>query len=461
MLRKNYLSQLQEESLTQKGYMKEIALELKAKQPMVVVLDDDPTGTQTVHGVSVVTDWEQSTLDEMFMSENSLFFILTNSRSFKEEKAYEVYFEIGKRIKVAADKSHKNFIVVSRGDSTLRGHYFAETTALEKGIDVSDCKQILIPAFFEGGRFTLEDVHYMLDGDACIPVSESDFAKDNTFGYKNSNLLDWVSEKTNGIIESSDIDSFSIEVIRKLGPDTISKKLLAHDSHKYTVVNALSYQDLEAFAYGLYKSNLSAIIRSSASFVNAIGGIEKKALLNSDDFPNSKNGGLTIVGSYVSKTSSQLKVLQKAEDFAFLELDVNAVLNSESRDTIISMSSRIDKMIAQGQDVVVYTSRRVVSGADGNSSLEVVNQVSNAIVDIVRNIKKEPRYILAKGGITSSDIAVKALGVKKAFVEGQVLPGVPVWQLGIETKFPSVPYIIFPGNVGDENALTNALTKLN
>lgn len=461
MFRKNYLRQLQYESLTQKGYMKEIALELKAKQPMVVVLDDDPTGTQTVHGVPIVTDWDQSTLDELFLSENSVFFILTNSRSFTEEKAYEVSFEIGKRIKAAADKSHKNFIVVSRGDSTLRGHYFAETTALEKGIGVADCKQILIPAFFEGGRFTLDDVHYMQDGDKYIPVSESDFAKDNTFGYKNSNLLDWISEKTYGIIEPKKIDSFSIEILRKLGPDTVKDKLSANDSHKYAVVNAVSYQDLESFAYGLYKSNLSAIIRSSASFVNSIGGIEKKELLSSDDFPKSKNGGLTVVGSYVPKTSSQLKVLQQNKNFAFLELDVYALINSDMSDKIVSISSQIDKFISQGQDVVIYTSRNVISGVDGDSSLKIVNQVSNAIVAIVKNIKNEPKYILAKGGITSSDIAVKALGVKKAFVKGQILPGVPVWQLGIETKFPSVPYIIFPGNVGDENALTNALTKLN
>lgn len=461
MLKKNYLRQLQTESLMQKGYMTEIALELRAKQPVVVVLDDEPTGTQTVHGVPVVTEWDQETMDEMFLSKDAVFFILTNSRSFTEERAFEVSLTIGKRIKKAAAKSHKNFVVVSRGDSTLRGHYFAETTALEKGIGISECKQILIPAFFEGGRFTFENIHYMQEGRNYIPVGESDFAKDNTFGYKNSNLLNWISEKTSGIIASDNIDCFSIESLRSLGPEAVKSKLLSPNSNKYSVVNAISYQDLETFAYGLYKSELPAVIRSSASFVNAIAGIEKKALLTPEDFPKSKDGGLTIIGSYVPKTSEQLEELQKDERFYFLELDVNLVLNSETIHDVLTMSGQIDDYISKGKHVVIYTSRKVVSGSDGDSSLEIVNRVSQAIVDTVKNIKSKPKYILAKGGITSSDIATKALGVKKAFVQGQILPGVPVWQLGIETKFPSVPYIIFPGNVGDKNALTNALTKLN
>ena len=78
----------------------------------------------------------------------------------------------------------------------------------------------------------------------------------------------------------------------------------------------------------------------------------------------------------------------------------------------------------------------------------------------MQRIQIAPRYILAKGGITSSDIATRALNVKKAMVLGQILPGVPVWKLGAESRFPNLAYIVFPGNVGDDRALIAVVRQL-
>ena len=50
--------------------------------------------------------------------------------------------------------------------------------------------------------------------------------------------------------------------------------------------------------------------------------------------------------------------------------------------------------------------------------------------------------------------------MKRARVLGQLLPGVPVWELGDETKFPGLPYIVFPGNVGGPTALVEAVERL-
>ena len=44
-----------------------------------LVLDDDPTGVQTVHDVSVYTDWEEESIRKGFEEKESMFFILTNS----------------------------------------------------------------------------------------------------------------------------------------------------------------------------------------------------------------------------------------------------------------------------------------------------------------------------------------------------------------------------------------------
>nr|GEX57316.1 ketose-bisphosphate aldolase, class-II [Tanacetum cinerariifolium] len=65
--------------------------------------------------------------------------------------------------------------------------------------------------------------------------------------------------------------------------------------------------------------------------------------------------------------------------------------------------------------------------------------------------------INSQGGITSSDIATKALEAKRAKIVGQALAGVPLWQLGPESRHPGVPYIVFPGNVGDSNALAKVV----
>ena len=72
---------------------------------------------------------------------------------------------------------------------------------------------------------------------------------------------------------------------------------------------------------------------------------------------------------------------------------------------------------------------------------------------MIGKLPVRPSFIVAKGGITSSDVGVKALRVRKALVKGQIRPGIPVWQTGEESTFPGLPYVIFPGNVGAEDDL--------
>ena len=108
---------------------------------------------------------------------------------------------------------------------------------------------------------------------------------------------------------------------------------------------------------------------------------------------------------------------------------------------------------------MVFTSRLLITGKDAVSSLDIGNQVSHGLIEIVRKITQKPRYILAKGGITSSDVATRALGVRKARILGQVLPGVPVWKLGREARYPDLAYIVFPGNVGGPEALATTMSR--
>ncbi|RDX98803.1 ltnD, partial [Mucuna pruriens] len=192
---------------------------------ILVVLDDDPTGTQTVHDIEVLTEWTTESLIEQFRKSPKCFFILTNSRSLSSEKASALIKEICTNLDTAA-KSVDNidYTVVLRGDSTLRGCCVQEADAVVSVLGEMDA-WIICPFFLQGGRYTIEDIHYVNDSDTLVPAGDTEFAKDAAFGYKSSNLRDWVEEKTNGRILASSVVSISIQLLRKGGPDAVCQHL--------------------------------------------------------------------------------------------------------------------------------------------------------------------------------------------------------------------------------------------
>ncbi len=170
--------------------------EFLLEEKTVVVFDDDPTGTQTCHDVVVLTSWTLPILIRELKKKPSILFILTNSRSFSKEDAITLNIEIGSNLNEAVKQTGRQIIVISRSDSTLRGHFPHEVEAIANTLQLSEAVWILIPAFIEGGRFTIDDVHYIVEQGELVPVSDTPFAKDNVFGYRHSNLKDWVEEKS-------------------------------------------------------------------------------------------------------------------------------------------------------------------------------------------------------------------------------------------------------------------------
>lgn len=429
----------------------------------IVVLDDDPTGTQTVHDVPVLTDWNKQSIEAEFINRTPLFFILTNSRSLKEVDAILLNEQIAQNLLIVSWKTKRKFLVISRSDSTLRGHFPAETNALASMLFKQKPLLFFIPAFYQGGRITLNSEHYVLETKYYIPACETPFANDPTFGFKSSYLPSYIEEKTKGLYPAYRIISIPLNELR--GKGSVIIKSIAQSAFPGSIIvpDAVNRNDLEIFAAGFWKwfqPKSPVLFRSAASIVPVLAGQEEKNILSGKELSTSGNGILIVVGSYVPKTSAQLNHLFEKYDPVQIELPVKSVLKNDFRSITISLAHQVNEALSRNKTVVLFTSRKLITAKSKDESLQIVNRVSEALIQTVNQVQVRPKVFVAKGGITSSDVATKSLHVKKAIVKGQIIPGVPVWTLGKESRFPGMNYIIFPGNVGGDDAISEVITKI-
>lgn len=438
----------------------------------IIVLDDDPTGVQTVHDISVYTDWSYDSIKRGFEEKGKLFYILTNSRGFTVEQTTRAHLEIGETAAKVSEETGIDYVIVSRGDSTLRGYYPLETELLaraeEKHRNRAVDGEIICPYFKEGGRFTIGNVHYVKYGNELVPAGETEFAQDKTFGYHCSNLKDYVEEKTGGRYPAREVLDISLEELRSLDYSVITDKLLAlHDFGKI-VVNAVDACDLKVFCIALYdamKQGRRFMFRTAAGFVKEFGAVSDRPLLSREEMVagDRKTGGIIVVGSHTKKTTSQLEKLKAVPGIRFLEFNSDLVLDEEKfQEEIQSVVRREEELLEQGVTVAVYTKRKLLSLENDSPEAALTRSVkiSDAVQSLVGGLKVTPGFVVAKGGITSSDVGTKALKVKKATVLGQVRPGIPVWRTGAESRFPGIPYVIFPGNVGEAETLKETVEIL-
>lgn len=449
-----------------------LAQELRQLGRKIIVLDDDPTGVQTVHGVSVYTDWSPESIEQGFAEEHPLFFILTNSRGMIASETEAVHRQIARQIAEVADKRNQPFMLISRGDSTLRGHYPLETQTLRETIEAQTeivfDGEVLLPFFQEGGRYTVDNIHYVQYGTELVPAGETEFARDRTFGYRSSHLGEWVEEKSGGAYTAADTTYITLESIRALEIDLIAGQLQRVTDFRKVVVNAVDYVDVKIFAIALLralKAGKQFLFRTAAAFTKVIGGISDKPCLTREELiaEETGTGGLILVGSHVKKTTEQLAELQNNPAIRFIQLDSHLVLEpARFQAEVDRVVARCEELIASGETVAVYTRReRLDLGPDKQEEeLQLSVNISDAVTSIVQRLTVRPRYIIAKGGITSSDIGTKGLRVRRATVAGQIKPGVPVWKTGAESKFPGIAYVIFPGNVGTTMTLRETVEIL-
>ncbi|AOT03154.1 four-carbon acid sugar kinase family protein [Arthrobacter sp. U41] len=458
---------------------------------MLVVLDDDPTGTQSVADLPVLTRWDVADFTWAFSHRINgrrpdAVYVLTNTRSLDPDEAAVRNADVVRNaLAAAALEIGLRLGFVSRSDSTLRGHYplepdtIAATVAAVSG-EVTD-GVVIVPAFPDAGRVTIGGVHFMRgtgeDKGKLTPVAETEFARDASFGFANSELAKYVEEKSKGRFPAESVIVLSLDVIRAAGQDgdpQVSAKAIADAIDSATdstpiVADIVTENDLRALALGLEEAERRGkklLYRVGPPFVRGRIGQEIRAELSGEEAyagnTPSEAGGLIVVGSHVGVTTRQLKALVEQHGAArIVEIDVERLLGGTADGYLDEIVRTVVESL-RSADVILHTSRLLIKTDDAAESLRIARTVSAAVVAVVNRTLKTfpPRFVIAKGGITSSDVAAHGLEIRHAIVRGPMLPGiVSLWE-PVDGPAKGIPYVVFAGNVGDDQSLVQVTRKL-
>jgi uncharacterized protein YgbK (DUF1537 family) len=462
-----------------------------AETPRVlVVLDDDPTGTQSVADLPVLTRWDVEDFIWAFGQSKPAVYVLTNTRSLDPAEAAARNEEVVRNALAAAGSpAQLRLGFVSRSDSTLRGHYPLEPDVIAATVaEVSGEKTdgvVLVPAFPDAGRVTIGGVHFMCGtGEAAgtlTPVSETEFAKDATFGFTTSVMADYVQEKSEGRFAADAVIVLDLNTIRagaaaqdpaagaQISANAIADAIEAATDSTPIVADIVTENDLRALSLGLEEAERRGkklLYRVGPPFGRARIGQEIRTELSGAEAyagnTPSEAGGLIVVGSHVGVTTRQLKALTEQHSAArIVEIDVEKLLGDTAEE---HLDQTVDTVVEalRGGDVIVHTSRLLIKTDDPAESLRIARTVSAAVVAVVNRTLKTfpPRFVIAKGGITSSDVAAHGLEIRHAIVRGPMRPGiVSLWE-PVDGPDKGIPYIVFAGNVGDDQSLADVTRKL-
>jgi uncharacterized protein YgbK (DUF1537 family) len=434
-------------------------------KPKIIVLDDDPTGSQTVHSCLLLMRWDVDTLRTGLQDNSPILFVLTNTRALPPESAASVTKEVCHNLKLALDAlSIRDFLIVSRSDSTLRGHYPIETDVIAEELGDFDA-HFLVPAFFEGGRITRDSIHYLMVDGVPTPVHETEFAHDSVFAYHHSYLPKYVEEKTQGRISAESVEIFSLADIRAGSLE----RLMKLSGNQCAVVDGETQADLNRFAEDVLTAASQGkrfLFRSAASILTALAALPPQPIPSENMASYVRGGkpGAVIVGSHVKKTTQQLEVLLKAEGTVGIEINVARLLDEKANQSATLLTEILENVrtVHDSQHTpVVYTSRQELSFKDIETRLQFGEKVSSLLMDVVRGLPSDIGFLISKGGITSNDVLSTGLNLTSARLLGQILAGCSmIITPSDHPQFPNLPVVLFPGNVGSESALTTVYQRL-
>jgi uncharacterized protein YgbK (DUF1537 family) len=436
--------------------------------PKIIVIDDDPTGSQTVHSCLLLTQWDQATLRQGLRDAVPIFFILSNTRALSPDQAARVMGEICQNLKQAiAAEQIDHYLVVSRSDSTLRGHYPLETDIINQAMGPFDA-HFLVPAFFEGGRITRNSIHYLMVDGQPVPVADTEFARDSVFGYRHSYLPDYVAEKTRGQIAASAVERITLGDLQPAARNDLDRRLQQFHNNQCVVVDGEDQGDFDQFAQGLLTASGQGkhfLLRSAASILTSLASLGPQPVAPEAmaTYKPTNRPGVILVGSHVRKTTEQLTQLLKIPSVQGIEIPVVQLRDQpQTADEVIAQTLQtIDQVRDQGKTPVIYTSRQELTFATISARLDFGSKLSHLLMQIVQQLPRDISFLISKGGITSNDVLSVGLTLTAVRLLGQIIPGCSLVTTAADhPRFPSLPVVLFPGNVGDAQGLVTAYQRL-
>jgi uncharacterized protein YgbK (DUF1537 family) len=413
--------------------------EIAADDRFTVIVDDDPTGTQAVSDVDVILRPGRAAFDAA--AAHRSVFVLSNSRALPEREAAALVAGIARTAQDAARTAGRPLRLVLRGDSTLRGHVFAEVDAVSPGTPV-----LFVPAFVDGGRFTEDGVHRLRTPSGSVPVAETEFARDPVFGYTSRDLAGWVREVGGGRRRAVTVP---LTRLRERGPDAVADALAGAGPDAVVVPDCVTESDVLAIAAGLVRAERRGArvqVRCAASLAAALAGLTTRPLARVAVPPPGRV--LVACGSFTEAGTRQLRALDGLWERR-VELPVTPHPGDDR-----ALARAVRERLAEDGRALLATDR--VPGHDRIPAAPAL--LMDTLVATVRHLAPEVDLVVAKGGITSARLATDALAATSARVRGQILPGVPVWDLRTPLGRPA--YVVVPGNVGADDTLRRILAQV-
>jgi len=430
-----------------------------------------------VHSCPLLLRWDASSLRRGLAHPSPLLFVLANTRALGADAASARVREICRALKPALAWAQTaghldRWMVVSRGDSTLRGHFPLEVQVLNEELGPFDLT-LLAPAFLPGGRTTVEGVH-LLQGE---PVHTTPFAQDGLFGYSTSHLPAWVQEKSGGRIEASAVQRLSLAELdaaakAPAGMDRLCDRLLACRRNTLVVVDAQQPHQLEALGAAVRRVSAQGrrlLAQSAASLLNGLVALPPQPLdarglagLRRLDGDGRPLPGLVLVGSHVPLADAQLHCLLQEPACGGVELPVAQVAQSlhdaEERQSISTLQSCVLEQLRQqlqaGRTPVLYTSRGELACVSPGERRRLGLELAGLMARLVAALTPELGYVISKGGITTHTLLADGLGLAQVALQGQLMPGLSL------VLAADLPVITFPGNLGDVDTLMQSWQAL-
>ena len=441
-----------------------------AERRKVIVLDDDPTGSQTVHSAPLLLRWDLDSLRRGLRHPSPLLFVLANTRALEPEAARERVREICRGLRqvlaeLEAAGELERWLVVSRGDSTLRGHFPLEVEAIQAELGPFDAT-LLAPAFLPGGRTTRGGVHY-LNGQ---PVHTSEFARDRLFGFSSSFLPEWVAEKTRGAIPATAVERLDLAELD--GPAAaLQARVDSFSAQRLVAVDAERPEQLAALGEAVWRSERRLLFQSAASLINGLVPLPPQPLdpaglaaLRRCGPSGERLPVLVVVGSHVPLADQQLEQLLQEPACEGVEIPVAKlarVLDGPAAPELMRSLERgwleqLQAALDQGRTPVLFSSRGELVCASVEERRRFGLELAALMARLAAALALQLGLIISKGGITTHTLLADGLSLDWVELQGQLLPGLSLVLTPADATVPGLPVITFPGNLGDASGLRQA-----